>query len=138
MIFVKCKNIGDLRNQCQQEYDRYVSLEGQDFYFRSNIQELEEDSNFEQIMQKLVKDHREDADIYMQVYTDYSEISIPKADILRELKETEDVLRQLPGEHYWWMKMKEGEKKYLGLLFWVQYDPNDGQKPALLYTAVHK
>lgn len=138
MIFVKCKNIGELRNQCQQEYDQYVSLGGQNFYFRSNIDELVEDSNFEQIIQKLVKDHREDADICMQVYTDTREISMPKVDILQELQETEDYLRQLPGENYWWMKMKEGKEKYFGLLFWVQYVQNNGEKQGLLYTAVHK
>lgn len=138
MIFVKCKNVGELRNQCQQEYDQYVSLGGQNFYFRSNIDELVEDSNFEQIIQKLVKDHREDADICMQVYTDTREISMPKVDILQELQETEDYLRQLPGENYWWMKMKEGKEKYFGLLFWVQYVQNNGEKQGLLYTAVHK
>ena len=58
MIFVKCKNVGELKKQCQQEYDQYVSLGGKDFYFRSNIDELVEDSNFEQMIQKLVKDHR--------------------------------------------------------------------------------
>lgn len=138
MIFVKCKNVGELRNQCQQEYDQYVSLGGQNFYFRSNIDELVEDSNFEQIIQKLVKDHREDADICMQVYTDTREISMPKADILQELQETEDYLRQLTGENYWWMKMKEGKEKYFGLLFWVQYASKDGESPGLLYLAVHQ
>ena len=138
MIFVKCKNVGELRNQCQQEYDQYVSLGGQNFYFRSNIDELVEDSNFEQIIQKLVKDHREDADICMQVYTDTREISMPKADILQELQETEDHLRQLTGENYWWMKMKEGKEKYFGLLFWVQYASKDGESPGLLYLAVHQ
>ena len=138
MIFVKCKNVGELKNQCQQEYDQYVSLGGKDFYFRSNIDELVEDSNFEQIIQKLVKDHREDADICMQVYTDTREISMPKADILQELQETEDYLRQLPGENYWWMKMKEGKEKYFGLLFWVQYAAKDGESPGLLYLAVHQ
>ena len=138
MIFVKCKNVGELKNQCQQEYDQYVSLGGKDFYFRSNIDELVEDSNFEQIIQKLVKDHREDADICMQVYTDTREISIPKMDILQELQETEDYLRQLPGENYWWMKMKEEKEKYFGLLFWVQYALKDGENPGLLYLAVHQ
>ena len=83
-------------------------------------------------------DHREDADICMQVYTDTREISIPKMDILQELQETEDYLRQLPGENYWWMKMKEEKEKYFGLLFWVQYVQNNGEKQGLLYTAVHK
>lgn len=138
MIFVKCKNVGELKNQCQQEYDQYVSLGGKDFYFRSNIDELVEDSNFEQMIQKLVKDHREDADICMQVYTDTREISIPKMDILQELQETEDYLRQLPGENYWWMKMKEEKEKYFGLLFWVQYASKDGESPGLLYLAVHQ
>lgn len=138
MVFAKCKDIEELRIQCKKEYDQYISEKGRDFFFRSNIQTLDEKSDFNQIMEEVVKEHREDSDICMQVYTDFRKISISKENILRELQETQDYLQKLPGEQYWWMKMKEGKEKYLGLLFWAQYVQNNGEKQGLLYTAVHK
>ena len=138
MIFVKCKSIEELRQQCKNEYDQYVSTDGQDFYFRSNIPELDEYSGFNQIIRGMIKDNRKDADICVQVYTDFREFSMTKEEVLQELQETEDCLRQQQGEHLWWMKMKEGKEKYQGLMFWVVYIENGGQEQELLYTAVHR
>ena len=74
----------------------------------------------------------------MQVYTDFREFSMTKEEVLQELQETEDCLRQQQGEYYWWMKMKEGKEKYQGLMFWVGYLENGGPEQELLYTAVHR
>ena len=138
MVFVKCKNVEDLKEHCRKEYNIYVSEKGDNFFFLSNVETIVEQCDFDLMIEEMLKNHRKNTDICMRVYTDFREISTSKESVLQELRETEEFLRQQPGENYWVIQMKEGKEKYKGLLLWTEYLDKSGQKQEFLYIGEHQ
>lgn len=133
MIFRVCESINEVKKYAKEMWKQYQGDTDAICYVTSNMKGVNLKVSLVEMIELLAGREEPDSHVFVKLITDSREGTLQLDEVLSELRETENFLKENDKNSAWWIACKKGAERYQFMMLQVNWIPLKGKEKKKIY-----